>query len=158
MSNSGLTKHDHDRVVEFIARNRFPFPDQTDWPRDYRTLVNVPENKHPIHYRENAIFPDIVVVDGQGNVRETGDVELEILPTRMPRLQMISLMTPKIEDTDIRHFFLYVPDEVAEQALESLRKYRVSYAGLRSFRVEEGDIIITPVDTPGHSKDHRESR
>lgn len=155
MTASNLTQSDHDRVVAYIAKNRFPFPDQTDWPSDYRTIVNVPEQKFPMHYRENPVFPDIVVVDGKGQVRETGDVELEILPTRMPRWQMISLLTPKIGDSDVSHFFVYVPEEIAEQAHDSLQKYRISYAGLRSFRIEDGQVVITPVDTPGHEKDHR---
>lgn len=155
MTDSQLNRRDHDRVVDFIARNRFPFPEQTDWPPDYQTIVNVPEQKFPIHGRDNPVYPDIVVVDGNGQVRETGDVAIEVRPARMPRWEMISQLTPKIGDSDVSHFFVYVPDEIAEQAHNSLQKYRISYAGLRSFRIVDGKVIITPVDTPGHDKDHR---
>jgi hypothetical protein len=58
----------------------------------------------------------------------------------------------------VRHFFLYVPAEERERALEFVKNYRISYAGLRVFSVDEdGAIHIEPVDTPGHAKDHRET-
>ena len=58
----------------------------------------------------------------------------------------------------MRHFFLYVPEDVAERAVKFVADYRISLAGLRSFAVDEdGTIHIRPLETKGHAKDHRET-
>jgi hypothetical protein len=42
------TRDAHDRVVRFIAKYRFPFPGQTDWPADNITLTNETTRQHGI--------------------------------------------------------------------------------------------------------------
>lgn len=146
----------HDRVVQFIAKTRFPFPDQQDWPADYRTTTNVPTVTTPVKYSDSVtLTPDIVIVDGAGRVREIGEVELDLKPATLPRLVMASLSAPEVPGRGVRHFFVYVPDEIAADAARILRDNQVSYAGLRSFAVEGDDIRIVPIETPGHAKDHR---
>jgi hypothetical protein len=103
-------------------------------------------------------YPDILVVDGRGAAREVGEVEMEIRPEIAPRLTLASRIPPVIPETGVRHFFLYVPVEEGQRALEFLRIYRISYAGLRTFEIDaEGRIHINAVDTPGHAKDHRDT-
>jgi len=146
----------HDRVVRHVAQTRFPFADQTDWPPDYRTIVNVGNPQVGARLGLHTHYPDIVVVDGAGQIREVAEVEMEVKPQIAPRLSVSCQAAPEIPGAGVRHFFLYVPAEQREAALEFARNYRISYAGLRTFEVAaDGTITIEPVDTPGHAKDHR---
>ena len=146
----------HDRVVKHVAATRFPFPDQIDWPADYRTVVNVGNPQVAVRFGGHQHPPDIVVVDAQDNLREIAEVEMDIRPEIAPRLSMSSRAAPVIPEAGVRHFFLYVPVAERERALEFVRNYRISYAGLRTFEIDdEGQIHIEPVDTPGHAQDHR---
>ena len=140
----------HDAVVNYIARTRFPFPGQKHWPPDYRTLTNVPLRKHGIQIPGGEYFPDIVVVDGTGRVRELGEVEMNVADIAVPALKATSETADTDTPTKVRHFFLYVPigQEPAAQAL--LEANGVSYAGLRGFQVSgTGQIKIIPFVTPG---------
>jgi hypothetical protein len=151
-------KSAHDRVARFIAEHRFPFPGQTDWPADYRTVVNAGNPQAAARFGSHLHYPDILVVDGRGAPSEVGEVEMRIRPEIAPRLTLASRMAPVIPDSGVWHFFLYVPIEEGERALEFLRTYRISYAGLRTFEIDaEGRIRINAVHTPGHAKDHRET-
>ena len=151
-----MTDTAHDAVVNYIARTRFPFPGQKTWAADYRTLTNAPVRKHGIQIESGEHFPDIVILDGAGRVREIGEVEMNVADISAATLKA----TSEIADTDtpskVRHFFLYVPagQEAAAQTL--LEANGVSYAGLRSFRVSgDGSIKIVPFVTPGDSYDHQ---
>lgn len=148
-------KAEHERVVKYIAENRFPFPDQTDWPEGYRTLTNVPEKQFEIQHDQGMVTPDIVIVDSQNSVRESAEVADVIDATIAERWSTISSLTPIIPEKDVRHFFVYVPESIADEALQILKSRGISYAGLRSYRIEGDEVAITPVDTPGHDKDHR---
>ncbi len=146
----------HDRVARFIAETRFPFPDQTDWPAGYHTIVNAGNPQAAAQFGTHRYYPDILVVNESGAAREVGEVEMTIRPEIVPRITMASRTAPPIADTGVRHFFLYVPVEERDRALQFVKDYRISYAGLRTFEIaEDGTIRIDPVDTPGHEKDHR---
>src|SRR6185437_8464041 len=71
----GTTMDEHDRAVQFIAANRFPFPDQVDWPADYVTLTNQMAERRGVSSPDGMEYPDIVVVDGRGEIREIGEIE-----------------------------------------------------------------------------------
>lgn len=155
---SDAEKAIHDRVARYVAETRFPFPDQTDWPEDYQTVVNAGNQQVAVKVREHMHYPDIVVLDGQGVAREIGEVEMQLRPEFVPRLTIASMAAPMIPETDVRHFFLYVPAEHAEHAAEFVESYRLSLAGLRTFEIDDDDVIhIRPVETRGHAKDHRET-
>jgi hypothetical protein len=146
----------HDAVVNYIARTRFPFPGQTTWAADYRTLTNVPDRNRGIQTPSGEHFPDIVIVDGTGRVRELGEVEMNVSDISAPALKATSETADTDTPTKVRHFFLYVPvgQEAAAQAL--LETNGVGYAGLRSFQVSgNGQIKIIPFVTPGDSYDHQ---
>jgi hypothetical protein len=146
----------HDAVVNYIAKTRFPFPGQKTWAADYRTLTNVPDQKRGIQTTSGERFPDIVIVDGAGRVRELGEVEMNVSDISAATLKATSETADTDTPTNVRHFFLYVPvgQEAAAQTL--LETSGVSYAGLRGFQVSgNGQIKIIPFVTPGDSYDHQ---
>src|SRR6476646_5574570 len=99
----------HDRVVEFIARTRFPFAGQTTWPADYVTLTNVPVRRRGIASAAGEFFPDIVIVDGTGRVREVGEVELAPSAEAVRQLRASSESADADTPTGVRHFSRHVP-------------------------------------------------
>ena len=146
----------HDHVVNSIARTRFPFPGQTTWPADYVTLTNVPERKRAIETQAGAHYPDIVIVDGTGRVREIGEVEMTVDPSALPYLKAGSETADDKTPTKVRHFFLYVPagQEIAAQKL--LEDNGISYAGVRGFTVDANSAVkIVPFVTKGDAYDHQ---
>lgn len=158
MSMSAAEKSIHDRVARYIADTRFPFPDQTDWPEGYRTIVNAGNPRAAVRFRHHEHTPDIVVIDERQIPQEIGEVEMSIRPEIVPRLTISSMAAPIIPEANVRHFFLYVPLECKEAAVQLVENYRISVAGIRTFEIDEDDAIhIRPVETKGHAKDHRET-
>ncbi len=155
---SDTDKAIHDRVAHYIAETRFPFPDQTDWPEGYQTIVNAGNPRAAVTFRGRQHAPDIVVIDARQIPREIGEVEMDVRPEMVPRITTSSMAAPMIPESGVRHFFLYVPAEYEEAALQFVKNYRISLAGLRTFAIDDdGAIHIHPVETPGHAKDHRET-
>ncbi|HUZ01309.1 MAG TPA: hypothetical protein VMU89_13245 [Thermomicrobiaceae bacterium] len=147
---------EHDRVAAHVAATRFPFPGQVDWPVDYRTIVNVPEPLAAIPGPNGSLYPDIVILDGTGRVREVGEVEPELGQDCVARWLAGSASADDRTETGVRHFFVYVPEGLESAARTLLDEGGVSYAGLRTYRVEaDGEVTIVPVMTPGGTKDHR---
>jgi hypothetical protein len=145
----------HDRVVAEIAATRYPFPDQTDWPAEYQTLTNAPERRHAVQAAGVVYFPDIVILDGHDNVAELGEVEVDLDPSHATRWSALAQLC-KPSSTGARSFFVYVPVGLEARARELLEADGVSFAGVRSYALgADGSITITPVVTPGDSKDHR---
>ena len=151
-----MTDKTHDLVVNYIAKTRFPFPGQTTWAADYRTLTNVPERKRAIPTPAGDHYPDIVILDGTGRVRELGEVEMTVDASSLPYLKAGSETTDNDTPTKVRHFFVYVPagKEKAAQAL--LEDNGISYAGVRGFTVNaNGTVKIVPFVTKGDPYDHQ---
>src|ERR1700679_3531203 len=73
-----MAENVHDAEVNYIAKTRFPFPGQKTWAPDYRTLTNVPAPKNGFQISGGDDFPDIVILDGTGRVREIGEVEMNV--------------------------------------------------------------------------------
>jgi hypothetical protein len=140
-----MAENVHDAVVNYIARTRFPFSGQKTWPPGYRTLTNVPVHKHGIQISSSEHFPDIVILDGTGRVREIGEVEMNVSDIAPSTLKATSEIADTDTPTKVRHFFLYVPvgQEAAAQTL--LETNGVSYAGLRGFQASaDGRIEVAP--------------
>src|SRR4051812_50222148 len=99
----------HDCVVNAIARTRFPFPGQTTWPADYVTLTNVPDRRRAVPIAGGEHYPDIVIEDGTGRVREVGEVEMALDPQRVSLWRAGSLGAGDDTTAKGRHFFFYLP-------------------------------------------------
>ncbi len=151
-----MAENVHDAVVNYIAETRFPFPGQKTWAPDYRTLTNVPARKYGIQIPGCELYPDIVILDGTGRVREIGEVEMNVSDIAPSTIKATSETADTDTPTKVRHFFLYVPvgQELAAQTL--LEASGISFAGLRGFQASgDGHIKITPFLTPGDSYDHQ---
>jgi hypothetical protein len=147
----------HDLVVSTIARTRFPFPDQTTWPVDYVTLTNVPKRQRSVSVDGGEHFPDIVILDGTGRIREVGEIEMALDRQRVPLWRAGSLSADDDTSAKVRHFFFYVPAGLEEAAKALLDDNGISYAGVRGFDVDAvaGTVKIVPYVTPGDAFDHR---
>jgi hypothetical protein len=151
-----MSRASHDDVVTYIAANRFPFPGQTTWPADYVTLTNVPVQRQGIPLDGKTYYPDILIIDGQGQPCEIGEVELVIDRSIVPHLRACSDAADNLTPAKVRHFFLYVPQGLEATAQQLLEEEGISYAGLRSFAVgDDGEISIIPFITPGDQYDHQ---
>jgi hypothetical protein len=158
MTAAVATRDAHDRVVRFIAKYRFPFPGQTDWPADNITLTNETSRQHGIATPEGRHYPDIVVIARGGALREVAEVETELTEDTAKVWAWGSAAADTKTKTGVRHFFAYVPEGLGEGAQQLLERHAISHAGLRTWRINaEGQIHIVPVITTGDAKDHVES-
>ncbi|MCA9860839.1 MAG: hypothetical protein KC438_14015 [Thermomicrobiales bacterium] len=147
----------HDRVTRHVANTRFPFPDQTDWPETYRTIVNAGNPSYGIEIDGEMVFPDIVIVDDTNALREMGEIETSVSPGQLVKWAGMSKSLPFNEQDRCYSFFIYVPEGLQEQATTLLETNEIPYAGVRSYRVESaGSVRVVPFKTPGAAKDHRE--
>jgi hypothetical protein len=152
------TRTDHDRVVRYVARKRFPFPGQSDWPADNVTLTNETTRQRGISTPEGTHYPDIVVIARGGALREVAEVETELTGDTAKVWGWGSAAADTKTKTGVRHFFVYVPHGLGGAAQELLERHRISHAGLRTWRIDPaGQIHIVPVITTGDAKDHVES-
>ncbi|MCB4770006.1 DMT family transporter [Ancylobacter sp. Lp-2] len=153
---TSMSKETHDLVVNYIAKYRFPFPGQTTWPEGYVTTTNVPQAKASIPTPAGAHFPDIVITDRTGRVRELGEVEMAIGPQALPYLKAGSELTDNDTPTQVKHFFVYVPAGQEAVAQKLLEDNAISYAGVRGFTVNaDGTVKIVPFVTKGDQYDHQ---
>jgi hypothetical protein len=154
----GAARADHDRVVRFVARHRFPFPGQTDWPADNVTLTNETERRRGIDTPEGIHYPDIVITTGTGEIREVAEVETAVSEDRARVWAWGSAASDTKTKTGVRHFFVYVPRGLGDEARRLLERHGISFAGLRTWEIDaEGRIHVVPVLTTGDAKDHVES-
>lgn len=146
----------HDLVVRTIAATRFPFPGQTTWPAGYVTNTNVPTRKISIETPNGTHFPDIVITDATGTIREMGEVEMDISEAALPYLSAGSALTDNDTPTKVKHFFVYVPAGQEARAQKLLDDNGISYAGVRGFTLgDNSDVGIVPFVTAGDNYDHQ---
>lgn len=139
-------KKAHDLAVRYIAATRFPFPGQKDWPKNYRTVTNEESPRVGIKSDQGFIYPDIVVVDDAGAIRELGEVEMEdsVGPDQVGKWSLYSRSTGMGKIT--KKFFLYVPEGKEEDVERLLRENRIEFAGLRTYSVsKDGKVSVRPV-------------
>lgn len=147
----------HDRVARHIAGTRFPFPDQTDWPATYRTIVNAGSPSYGVNIDGKTVFPDIVIVDETNALCEMGEIETSVSPDQVAKWAGMSRSLPFNEQDRCYSLFVYVPEGLQERATALLETNDIPYAGVRSYRVEsDGSVRVVPFKTPGAAKDHRE--
>ena len=148
--------NDHDRVVRYVAATRFPFPDQTDWPSDYVTITNTSEQKRGIATTCGVRYPDIVVVNGDGEICEIGEVETEVGAHLLAKWSLYSYACRRNSATGVGQFFVYVLAGMEGRTQQLLEENHISYAGVRNYVIDlDGRIRIIPIVTLGDPKDHR---
>jgi hypothetical protein len=144
------------RVGRIIATTRFPFIDQEDWDMTWGVYTNdYTEQQLIIEVGEKRYTPSIVSIFENGDLRVICEVEPEmnVSEDQVPKWRTLS------ELADVTHklkkFFLYVPEGRESEAQGLLELNGIEYAGLRTWAVKDGSLVIKPVTTPDVDKDHR---
>jgi hypothetical protein len=142
------------RVIRIIAATRFPFVDQQDWGEGYVTIVNDEVKKRGIDTEEEVVYPSIVITKPDGRIQEVADVALakEVNPSTVKRWKLLSEKTGMGENE--KKFFLYVPPGSEKKALKLLEENRISYAGLRVYKINDRILSVTPITTPDSEYDN----
>lgn len=150
-----MQTNDQDRVIHFIAGNRFPFPGQTDWPEGYQTLTNGGTRRHPVQGPDGPHWPDIVILNEKGEPCRLGEVEDTVDDEAIARWKLCSDVTDTMNETGVKNLFVYVRKGLAAQALEALDRNAISFAGLREYEIAGDDVKVTPYLTRGDRYDHQ---
>ncbi|MGD0802481.1 MAG: hypothetical protein ABSA11_00195 [Candidatus Bathyarchaeia archaeon] len=143
------------RVVRIIAATRFPFVDQENWGEGYVTIVNDEVKRRGIDTDEAVVYPSIVITKPDGRIQELADIAVakEVSPSSVNRWRLISGKAGLGKKE--KKFFLYVPPGSEKKALQLLEKNKISYAGLRVYKIIDGILSVTPIKTPDDDYDHR---
>jgi hypothetical protein len=145
------------RVTRIIATTRFPFIDQDDWDLTWQVYTNdYLEKQLIIEVDEDTSYtPSIVSTFGNGDLRVICEVETEetVNEEQVPRWSKLSELAGITYK--LKKFFLYVPEGKEESAQRLLEDNDIEYAGLRTWAVSDGKLVITPITTPDEEKDHR---
>lgn len=147
--------HDEQRVIDFVAAHRFPFPGQTDWPAGYRTLVNGRHRTVSIPGPDGPHWPDIVILDEGGRPVRFGEVETILDAAAVARWALCSRAADRLNETGVRNLFVYVPEGAGAEALSLLDAHGISFAGLRDYRIDGEHVRIRPIVTRGDRYDHQ---
>lgn len=150
-----MHSEEHERVVHFVAANRFPFPGQSDWPKGYRTLTNGNERRHPIAGPDGPHWPDIVILNEKGEPCRLGEVEDKVDDGAIARWKLCSSTADSMNETGVKNLFVYVRKGLAPEALSALDRNAISFAGLREYEVKGDDVKVTPCLTRGDRYDHQ---
>jgi len=137
------------RIARIIAVTRFPLVDQNtpDWD-NLRTYVNDEDPVKGIETPEGTIYPKIVILRrNDGEIHEVGEVEMDdsVFEERVPRWRIMS--ETSIKDGRVHKFYLYVPEGTEETARKLLEDNHISYAGLRTWSIENSNLVIKPIVT-----------
>lgn len=89
------------------------------------------------------------------DIQEIGEVEVEdgVNKANVAKWRLMSETAGMGRVT--KKFFLYVPEGAEEKAEWLLEDNGIAYAGLRTWDVKGGSLVITPIKTPDSPKDHR---
>ena len=55
----------------------------------------------------------------------------------------------------VKKFFLYVHEGLEEKAQKLLENNKIEYAGLRTYVISDGNLVVIPITTPDGEHDHR---
>jgi hypothetical protein len=143
------------RIIRIIAATRFPFVDQTDWGEGYVTIVNDEVKRRGIETEEGVVYPSIVITLADGRMQEIGEVEPEdgVAVAQVPKWKLFSETAGM--GRRVKKFFLYVPEGLEEKAQKLLENNKIEYAGLRTYVISDGNLVVIPITTPDCEHDHR---
>ncbi len=144
------------RISRVIAATRFPFVGQDDWDESRTTIANDPRSPAwSFDTQEGSLTPSVIVLNKDGSVRECGEVELdtEYSDSHVEKWKTMSRLTGMGEK--YKKFFLYVPEGSEQQTLRLLEDNGIQYAGLRTWNLDNWNLVLKPFKTPDMAKDHR---
>jgi hypothetical protein len=143
------------RITRIIASTRFPFVDQENWPDHRRTIVNDETKRFGIKWEKGILYPNIVVLDGDGSLREFGIVEPKevISEQSIPKWRTISEVAPY--GRKFKKLFFYVPKGYEEEILRLLEEYQIEFDGIRGYQIDSGSLKIIPFMTKNDEYDHQ---
>ncbi len=104
---------------------------------------------------EERYTPSIVSTFENGDLRVICEVESKetMSADQVPKWRALSELAGVTYK--LKKFFLYVPEGKESEAQKLLEDNDIEYAGLRTWAVRDGSLIINPVTTPDEDKDHR---
>ena len=142
------------RVARIIAATRFPFVDQETWPKGQQTLVNDEVKRYAISTEAGVIYPNIVIANPDGSIKELGVVETKekVSEDSLPRWRALSDAAPY--GREYKKLFIYVPEGCEENAKRLLEANSINYDGIRGYRVEKQNLKIIPYVTRNDEYDH----
>jgi len=144
------------RVGRAIAATRFPFIDQEDWDITWGVYTNdYLEDQLIIEVGEKRFTPSIVSTFENGDLRVICEVESEETVNADQVSKWRALSDLAGVTYKLKKFFLYVPEGKESDAQRLLEDNGIEYAGLRTWVVRDGSLVIKPITTPDEDKDHR---
>jgi len=151
MVNTTVLKN---RITRIIAATRFPFVDQENWSDSNTTTVNDETKRYGIKWEKGLLYPNIVVANPDGSIREFGLVEgaEDISERSLERWKALSDVAPY--GREHKKLFLYVPEGYEEKTLSLLEGNGIDYDGIRAYRVEKQSLKILPFKTQNDEYDH----
>ena len=144
------------RIARVIAATRFPFVGQDDWDESRSTVVNDYRNKEwAFDTLDGSLYPSVAVLNADGTIRECGEVEAktEFTYEDVTKWKTMSEMTGM--GVTYKKFFLYVPEGGVGEAERLLDENGIQYAGLRTWSIDNWNLVLKPYKTPDMAKDHR---
>ena len=144
MPDPGTLKH---RITRIIAATRFPFVDQDSWGAKHQTIVNDEVKRFAIQTPVGILYPNIVITNDDGTIREIGVVESaeDISEESISRWKALSDAAPY--GREFKKLFLYVPEGYEEKTLKMFEDEKINYDGIRGYRVEKQVLRILPFKT-----------
>jgi hypothetical protein len=142
------------RIARIIAATRFPFVDQDTWPSGQQTIINDEIKRYAISTDLGVLYPNIVIANPDGTIREIGVVESreDISEDSVPRWKALSKAAPI--GREFKKLFLYVPDGTEEKTKKLIEEYGINYDGIRSYSVTKQTLKIIPYVTRNDEYDH----
>lgn len=129
-------KSRHDRTAAQVAHQRFPYPSSRH--PTWKTFLNEPEHTKGVNAQPVAVYPDIVVVDERDVVMQLGEIETEMTMNEAETEQW------KKYYSLCPDFFLYVPDNLKETAVQLIASKSVQLGGLRLYSSDaQGSLLVT---------------
>ena len=144
------------RIARVIAATRFPFVGQDDWDESRTTVANSYDNKEwAFDTPDGPLYPSVAVLNADGTIRECGEIEISIDFTKEDVMKWKTMSEMTGMGVTYKKFFLYVPEGSEEKAEKLLDENGVQYAGLRTWSLDNWNLVLKPYKTPDMDKDHR---
>ena len=140
------------RIARIIASTRFPFVAQETWPKGQQTIVNDETKRYAVSTNIGVLYPNIVITNPDGTIRELGVVESSVSEDNVARWRALSDVAPY--GREFKKLFLYVPEGSEEKTKNLLEENQIDYDGIRAYRVEPQTLKIIPYVTRNDEYDH----